>query len=219
MSYLQILIPAQSFPHSKSRLREHLGPDERAAISQGMLRRMLTVLCQPAQPWKITVLSNDDHVRSFAESHGAHSLPDFPKVQGHGAQLRAFAEQLAPTTPLLIFMSDLPLFDIDAFHALLQACEDSDILLAPDRFDQGTNAAYFSNAAFRRLAFGHADSFQRHLDAAPPDARLTVHRAPAFQYDIDVVDDLEALRRWLCAHRQLSLDTAELVRWLAGSHA
>lgn len=191
---LHVLIPAQGFTQAKSRLAPMLTPDEREALSRWMLQNMLDVLGGAADHIVTHVLSRDAVVHRLATATGARPAHDRPELRGHGDQLRAFADALPRDDALLVLMSDLPLFDAAAFDALLAACADADVLLAPDRHALGTNAAYFASGAVRRLCFGHADSFERHLGAVPAEARVRVFRAPAFEFDLDLPEDLVAVR-------------------------
>lgn len=196
---LHVLIPAQGFTQAKSRLAPMLAPGEREALSRWMLHNMLRVLGGAAERIVTHVLSHDDEVHRLATASGARAAHDRPRLRGHGDQLRAFADALPEADALLVLMSDLPLFDAAAFEALSLACADADVLLAPDRHALGTNAAYFADGSVRRLCFGHEDSFERHLSAVPPRARVRVFRAPAFEFDLDVPEDLAAIRAQLRA--------------------
>lgn len=213
---MRIILPAQRFEHAKSRLADVWTRAERARNAQWMLERVLTSIKSCGAIGQTTVLSDDAEVRAVAEAHGAQAQKDHPKIQGHGAQLRAFGDALPADEALLILMSDLPLLDADALRAFLASCAAADVVLAPDRHDMGTNAAYFATHAHRRLHFGHEDSFLRHRGDLATNARLRIHRAPAFQYDLDAPEDLRVLQQRQQDHAP---DDEELARCLWGSHA
>lgn len=213
---MHIVIPAQNFARAKSRLSDVWSADQREYAACWMLQRVLGALNACQRSRSVYVLSDDAEVRAVASSHGAQGVSDRPDIQGHGAQLRAFADTLDDDEGLLVLMSDLPLVEADAMQNLLEACHKANVLLAPDRYRMGTNAAYFRTRECRDLHFGHHDSFVRHRNAHTQRARLLIHESPAFQFDLDSADDLVALQRWQRAHRP---HDEELARCLWGSHA
>lgn len=213
---MKIVIPAQRFEHAKSRLQDAWSPAERADHAKWMLTRVLSAIEGAGKLSQTWVLSDDADVRAFAQERGASAQADRPNIDGHGAQLRAVADALDDTTGLLVLMSDLPLMTADALKELLTACATADVVLAPDRHTLGTNAAFFATRTHRRLHFGHTDSFVRHRRACHDDARLIIHKAPAFQYDLDSPQDLQVLQQW---QRRYAPEDDALARCLWGSHA
>lgn len=213
---VQVVIPAQRFSCAKSRLAGIWSPERRAFCARWMLARSLQALQN--QPWvaSVTVLSNDAEVLAFAQEYGAQGAMDRPEIRGHGAQLQAYADALSTEAALLVLMGDLPLLRPAVVSEFFERCVDHDVVLAPDRHDLGTNAAYFAHERHRKLHFGHADSFVRHRQAVRTDARLYVTRAPEFQLDLDSPEDLDALGCWA---RRYAPEDEELARFLDGSHA
>lgn len=213
---MHILIPAQRFQHSKSRLSQQFDAEERSELSRWMLGRVLRSFAEAAPQSTLHVLSNDVEVLHFAKGFGASASHDRPNIVGHGNQLRAFAAEFPPQESLLVVMSDLPIISRASARTLIEQCHNHRVVLAPDRHRLGTNAAFFRDASCRQLHFGHADSFVRHQQAHQNHCGYACHEAPAFHFDLDELDDLQALRDW-----QLESDVQddELTRWLAGSHA
>lgn len=181
-----------------------------------MLARVIDAFLSSELDLRVHVLSNDPDVLDFASQLGALPAHDRPNVRGHGDQLRAFASALAENDSLLVVMSDLPLMTRADAQAILHACEDASVLVAPDRHRLGTNAAYFRDASCRELHFGHADSFLRHEAAHAQRAGYRCFSSPAFQLDLDEPADLDAL----CAFTgPLPAQEDAFARWLCGSHA
>lgn len=213
---MHIVIPAQSFSRAKSRLSSVWSNEQRANAARTMLGGVLDALLASDGGHSVYVLSDDADVRRFAASRGAQGIADRPDVQGHGKQLRAFADTLDDDANLLVLMSDLPLLDAHAMQNLLSDCHHANVLLAPDRLQMGTNAAYFRGRACRDLHFGHEDSFVRHQHAHREKEKLIIHESPAFQFDLDSPEDLLELQQWQRRHRPQDED---LARCLWGSHA
>lgn len=213
---MDILIPAQRFSQSKSRLSTRFSEAERSELSRSMLGRVLDAFISASPNARVHVLSNDPEVLDFSTLRGAQPAHDRPNVRGHGDQLRAFASALNEDQALLVVMSDLPLITPKDAQTILQACEDASVLTAPDRHQLGTNAAYFRDGSCRELHFGHADSFLRHEAAHAQRAGYRCFQAPAFQLDVDEPEDLDALCDFVA--QRPDQDDA-LVRWLCGSHA
>lgn len=213
---VHVVIPAQCFTRAKSRLAGIWSQERRAFCARWMLTRSIQALQTQGWAEAITVLSDDSEVLEFAGELGAKPAADRAEIQGHGAQLQAYADALDDDVALLVLMSDLPLMHPAAIAEFFEHCADHDVVLAPDRHDLGTNAAYFAHRRHRHLHFGHRDSFLRHHKAVRDDARYHVMRAPAFQMDLDSPDDLQAVQRWAQVHAP---EDEELARCFWGSHA
>jgi 2-phospho-L-lactate guanylyltransferase len=95
---------------------------------------------------------------------------------------------------LLVVLPDLPLVHADNITALVQRSTPHSVVLAPDRHGLGTNALLVRPADAMPVAFGEG-SFARHCAAAQQrQLRVHVFDAQGTAFDVDTLDDVEALQ-------------------------
>jgi 2-phospho-L-lactate/phosphoenolpyruvate guanylyltransferase len=179
-----VLVPVKAFGRAKLRLAEVLDGPARAALAREMADRVLTA----AAPLPVAVVCDDDEVSAWAESRGARVLWR-PGHGLNGAVNDAVATLAAEGLDrVLVTHADLPL--ATGFDELLAAADD-EVVLVPDRHEDGTNVASIPAASGFTFAYGPG-SFPRHCDEAARLAlTLTVHRPPRLTWDVDVPADLE----------------------------
>lgn len=184
---MDILIPCKSFRCGKSRLSSVLSPDARATLCREMLERTLAVL--EGINARIAIVTDDAEVAALAHAQGAITLPD-PGL-GLNPALRAGADLLGGTAPLIILPTDLP--GLSA-AALLAAAARPGITLVPDRHHDGTNLLILPGHLRHNFAFTYGPgSLARHsAEAARLGAPLTIHHDEALAMDIDTGEDLAA---------------------------
>lgn len=188
-------MPHRGVHAGKSRLAAVLADAARARLNRWLLERTLAAVgawlgdaarCVVVSPCEVTL--------ALARKAGATALPEDPSTVDLNAALVQAAEHVAAqgAQRVLILPCDLPYLDAAALQALdAVPVADTDVVIAPDRHHQGTNALLV-NAAVREFAFG-VDSYARHL--AQGNARgvrtvACVH--PALAFDLDTVDDFAA---------------------------
>ena len=193
--YLYVIVPHRGVNAGKSRLSAMLGDVARARLNRWLLAHTLAVVSAwLADARRCIVVSPCEVTLALARKTGAAVLPepaatpDLNAALGHAA---AHATALGARR-LLVLPCDLPRLDgaaLEALHGVPAA--DSDMVIAPDRHHQGTNALLV-DAGVREFSFG-ADSYARHLALGNARGVCTVacvHAALAF--DLDTADDFEA---------------------------
>lgn len=193
--HLHVIVPHRGVNAGKSRLSAVLGDVARGRLNRWLLAHTLTVVsawladarrCIVASPCEVTL--------ALARKAGAVALPEPATTPDLNAALARAAAHAAArgARRLLVLPCDLPRLDMAALEALSAVpAADSDVVIAPDRHHQGTNALLV-DAGVREFSFG-ANSYARHLalgNARGVCAVACVHAALAF--DLDTADDLEA---------------------------
>ena len=194
LSPVAAVAPMKPLAQSKTRLAAALPPERRAALSLAMLRSVLCAL-RRSRVGRIIVVGGDARVRDEARERGAEwRADDFGNL--NAALAAAFRDLRAEGTPAAYIPADLPLLAPEDVDALLAASQDGAALTLCPAHDGGTNAivAPLSAAGFEPLL--GIGSFRRHKRSAETlGLRPRVARIPAFERDLDTVEDLRICLR------------------------
>jgi 2-phospho-L-lactate guanylyltransferase len=183
-----IIIPAKPFPEAKTRLAPALSLQERAALSEGLLRRTIEIAGAVGQ---VVVVSRSAVVWQVAQEAGAWALvehtPDLNAAIRQGVQWagRRGAEVV------LILPADLPLLSVRDLVELtsLGRQERPCVVIAPCRRGRGTNALLLRPPDVIAPHFGAA-SFAVHQAAAhAAGVAPRIYRAAGLAFDLDTPGD------------------------------
>ncbi len=194
---LHIVLPVRGLAEGKSRLASVLKPAQRVELNQKLLVHTLDVL----RAWRgdlaqCIVVSACERVLGIARAASAVTVIE-PGASGLNAAVTLGAAQAAHSGArrVLVLPCDLPLLTPQALASLIERAPPADVALAPDLSGSGTNALIIDVAHAFEFQFG-PDSFALHSrSAAAAGARVWVHCAPEFAFDLDTPDDLERWRR------------------------
>jgi 2-phospho-L-lactate guanylyltransferase len=163
----------------------------RVALVIGMMHTVLDALAESQCLDDIVVVSPDQVVLHLARLRGAVAL--MQRGSGLNPALEQARASLVPGSSLLAIPADLPLvqpFDIRSFVGVMA---NTDVVLAPDRYDHGTNALGLAPRTPFAFAFGPG-SFARHAQAATDGGLLvSVLRSAGLAQDVDLPDDLKTI--------------------------
>jgi 2-phospho-L-lactate guanylyltransferase len=152
---------------------------------------MATTVLAAAAPLPVWVVCDDETVAAWATAAGAKVSwqPGRGLNEAVGA---AVAEQaVAGVGRVIVAHGDLPL--ARELSWLADTGTPDEVVLVPDRRDDGTNVACLPSDAGFRFAYG-AGSFDRHrAEAARLGLPLRVVRDAALGWDVDIPDDLAAV--------------------------
>ncbi len=182
-----VLVPVKAFHQAKLRLAASLDAAARAALAE----RMATTVLAAASPLPVWVVCDDDAVASWATAAGA-GVSWQPGRGLNDAVGAAVAEQAAAGVGrVIVAHGDLPL--ARELSWLVDPATPDEVVLVPDRRDDGTNVACLPTDAGFRFAYG-AGSFGRHrAEAVRLGLPLRIARDAALGWDVDVPDDLTAV--------------------------
>ncbi|NMB87110.1 MAG: 2-phospho-L-lactate guanylyltransferase [Chloroflexi bacterium] len=193
---LWAVIPVKPFQQGKSRLTAVLREEQRSQLNQILLENTLTIVGQAAHINNIVVISRDSKVLDTARAYTQWTIYE-QTSQGLNAALSTAAQFVVKQggDQICVLPTDLPLLtsgDVDAFVSL--ANEEPEIVIAPDRKRDGTNALLMNPVGVIPFSFGRK-SFTRHLEHARlQHARSAVYEKPSMGFDLDLPEDLEWLK-------------------------
>lgn len=191
MSHVFALIPVRSLRHGKTRLAGRLSDAERLALSSQLLSATLAALQASSVVAATWVISGDAEARGLAASYGAAVLPELG-VDLNDTLSQVLARLPEHVTHALILPLDLPWLAAERVDALVTHAVETgaDVVIAPDRWEGGTNALVLRRPFRLQPAFGPA-SLARHVaQARALGLRELVYRDPALAFDLDTPADL-----------------------------
>jgi 2-phospho-L-lactate/phosphoenolpyruvate guanylyltransferase len=188
------ILPVKPFNDAKSRLKPVLGSAERRELARSLMRQSLDVLLDCREFVHVLVVSSDQEALTLATQQGALTLAE------SGFELNAALEEARQfaiaggAASLLVLASDLPLLAASDIDALIAAGRDADIVIAPDRRGEGTNALLLQPASAIEFSFGVA-SFPRHVGLAS-ESGLSWRELnlSGLAFDVDLPEDWNDLQ-------------------------
>ena len=185
------IIPMKPLSDGKSRLAKALSPEERANISIGMLKRVLSAL-SGASIDPIWVVGGDDRVKNLARNQGGIWFEEMGRNLNDTID-KAIEQVFRRGKSALYIAGDLPFVKPSDIHSFIQASRGAgNVTLAPARRDGGTNAMLIPNGVQFKPELGRR-SFSKHLSqAARSETSVAISYSPGLGFDLDVVDDLES---------------------------
>ena len=195
---MHALVPVKRFLEAKTRLAGHLTRAARAQLAQQMIEHVLAQISR-VPGLQVTVVSSESVVPTLCRHFGCGWLPEDDLGVGLNEILSSALRCLhrSGTRRVLILHADLPrlrtadVASLVARHA--QASFGNDLVLVPDRHEQGTNALICSLPLAFELQYG-LGSFQLHQGAARARGlRVEVERLESLAWDVDVIGDLDDL--------------------------
>ncbi|MDR3574948.1 MAG: 2-phospho-L-lactate guanylyltransferase [Anaerolineaceae bacterium] len=195
---LWAIIPVKPLRRGKSRLAGVLSDDERTLLNYTMLGNTLKAVSAVAEIDQVLVVSRDTSALALAREHGARTVQEEGSPELNTALRRAtLVAKAYGARGVMILPADLPLInpkDIREFVGY--SGNPPEIIIAPDRRGEGTNALLVSPAGLIDYCFGK-DSFKCHSQRAQKKAaRLVVCKIEGLSLDLDLPEDLEIFKHY-----------------------
>ncbi len=180
-----VVVPVKAFHAAKVRLAPALDPPARAALA----REMAGLVLAAAGPLPVTVVCDDPEVADWARARRV-SVGWTPGLGLDGAvEAGVAAVEADGADRVVVAHADLPLARGLADLAVAQ--QPREVVLVPDRRDEGTNVVVVPAGAGFRFAYGPG-SFDRHrAEVARLGRPLRVVRDPRLGWDVDLPADLD----------------------------
>ncbi len=194
---LWAIVPVKPLRRGKSRLAGVLTEEERTFLNYNMLGNTMKALTGVTGIHQVLVISRDPAALALAREYGARTVMEDSNSELNAALQRAtIVAAMYAAQRVLVLPADLPLITPGNIQALIaRAIKPPEIVIAPDRRREGTNALLMNPAGLIQYAFG-PNSFQAHVQEAQKfGVRVDVFEDPAFALDLDVPEDLEVLRQ------------------------
>lgn len=195
---LWTIVPVKPLRRGKSRLSSILSEDERTVLNQTMLINTLKTLRQVKEIETILVVSRDPMALSIAREYSARTVLEDGNPELNTAIRRAASVAKAYfANEILVLPADLPLIkpeDIIKFIHL--SGKPPEIIISPDRRNDGTNALLINPADLIEYQYGPG-SFLAHINSAKKkNARIEIVESETFGLDLDLPEDLEILKKY-----------------------
>jgi 2-phospho-L-lactate guanylyltransferase len=194
---LWAIVPVKPLKRGKSRLASVLSEDERTILNQSLLINTIKTLNEVPEIDTILVVSRDPYALALAREHKARTVLEDGSPELNTALRRAaMVAQAYQANEILVLPADLPLItakDLQRFIA--HSGNPPEVIIAPDRRRDGTNALYINPAGLIEFKYGEG-SFKIHLELAEKaKARIEIVEDSTFGLDLDLPEDLELLRK------------------------
>lgn len=194
---LWAIVPVKPLRRGKSRLSTVLTEDERTNLNKTMLINILKTLQRVEEVDTILVVSRDPFALALARDFNARTVLEDGNPELNTALRRAaMVAQAYQVHEILVLPADLPLIKPDHLKEFIShSGMPPEIVIAPDRRRNGTNALYINPAGLIEFCYGPG-SFEIHIkNAKAANARIDIVKSPVFGLDLDLPEDLEYLRQ------------------------
>ena len=194
---LWAIVPVKPLRRGKSRLSGVLSEEERTFLNYTMLGNTMKALSEAPSVAQTLVISRDPAALALARNFGARTVMEDSNSELNQALQRAtLVSMVGGANRTLILPADLPLITGERIEALIQeAQKPPEIVIAPDRHRQGTNALLVDPGGLIGYFFG-PESFQKHCEQAESKgAKVTIFEDTQFALDLDLPEDLDLLQQ------------------------
>jgi 2-phospho-L-lactate guanylyltransferase len=185
------VLPVKTFAAAKTRLAADLGVPQ-PEVAEEMAVGVLRALCASSLDG-VLVVTRERRVMDVAEAEGAEIVEE-EELRGHSfaASLGVRAALERGAERVLLAAGDCPLLAAADVDALLEGHREPGVVILTDRHGTGTNGLLLTPPTAIPPSFGMG-SRERHAELAHrAGVAWTVEEIPAFAYDVDTADDLEA---------------------------
>ena len=186
------VIPMKPLAECKTRLSRVLGPQERADLTIGMLRRVLLAI-RGAGVDPCWVMGGDERIRNIARTLGATWMEDLGRNL-NDTITKSFESARMRGVSALYLPGDLPFIKPSDIHQLIRSAEHQhNVTLSPARRDGGTNAICvpYELLPYFRPELG-SNSFRKHVGtAARMGVSVAFYYSSGMGFDLDDGSDLE----------------------------
>lgn len=193
---LWAIIPVKPLKRGKSRLASVLSEEERTALNQSMLINTLKTLKQVGEIDTILVVSRDPAALAIARDFSARTVLEDGSPELNTALRRASKVAMAyHANEILVLPADLPLIKpeniIDFYN---RSGNPPEVIIAPDRRKDGTNALYINPAELIEFCYGPGSFLIHKQSAEKAGANVTIVESEILGLDVDLPEDLEELK-------------------------
>lgn len=194
---LWAIVPVKPLRRGKSRLASVLSEDERTDLNRNMLVNTIKTLKAVPEIDMILVVSRDPAALALAREYDARTVLEDGSPELNTALRRASkVAQAYQAMEILVIPADLPLVKPEDIQSFLQhSGNPPEVIIAPDRRKDGTNALFINPADLIEFRYGK-NSFNVHLDLAKKaNARVEVVEMESIALDLDLPEDLDFLKK------------------------
>jgi 2-phospho-L-lactate guanylyltransferase len=188
------VVPINKLASAKSRLAPYLSEADRRELVFWMASHVLAALQDSELVESIAVVSPDPLVLRWVKEQGL--LPLFQAGDGLNAGLdlgRRWAADVVGAEAMLVLLGDLPCVTPDEISRLLHHSTPPKLVLAPDRFERGTNGMLLPLEVDMPFVFGESSLQRYQAQACEIGFPVELFRAPGLTFDVDTLAELSLL--------------------------
>lgn len=194
---LWAIVPVKPLRRGKSRLSKVLSEDERTSLNKTLLVNTLKTLQKVEEIDTTLVVSRDPSALALARDYGARTVLEDGSPELNTALRRAASvAQAYQAHEIIVLPADLPLLTWEHMKEFLaHSGQPPEVIIAPDRRHDGTNALYINPPGLIPFCYGPG-SFNIHVEAASKaGSRIEIIDDPIFSLDLDLPEDLDYLKQ------------------------
>lgn len=192
---LWAIVPVKPLKRGKSRLATVLSETERTTLNQSMLVNTLKTLKSIAEIETVLVVSRDPSALAIARDYEARTVLEDGNPELNTALRRAsMVAKAYLANKILVLPADLPLMKAEHIKDFLALSGgEPEIIIAPDRRKDGTNALFINPSDLIDFYYGPG-SYNLHINAAKAkNATIKVVENEVLGLDLDLPEDLNLL--------------------------
>jgi 2-phospho-L-lactate guanylyltransferase len=196
------IVPLKPLNRTKSRLSPVLSQAQRERLSKQIFVNTLTTLKKVQGIGGVLVVSRDTGALALARHHEVQTVQESGAPELNDALTRATeVVRLWNAQGVLIVPADIPLLRVRDLENMLELSNgEPEIIIAPDRYERGTNALLVRPPGLIPYRYGGA-SYPRHVaEAKAVGAAVQVYRSFNLGLDLDTPIDLEEYRETMSQH-------------------
>jgi 2-phospho-L-lactate guanylyltransferase len=190
---IEAIVPLKSLALAKARLASQLDDTDRQALVSAMAQDVVAQLVRHPNIDVVSVVLGDGWDVSLFDGDSLRALWE---REWHGRDLNSAlvgAIERSTAERLLLVHGDLPWLGAADLDEVLQAGESVDVVLCPDRLQEGTNLVSFARVCGFSPQFGTA-SRSRHIEAAHALGLTCAElQLPGTSSDVDTEEDMATL--------------------------
>jgi len=193
---LWAIVPVKPLQRGKSRLSSILSVTERTTLNQSMLVNTLKTLKSITEIDTVLVVSRDPAALAVARDFDARTVLEDGSPELNTALRRAaMVAKAYYANQILVMPADLPLMKAEHIKDFLALSNQApELIIAPDRRRDGTNALFINPADLIDFYYG-LGSFEKHIAAAKKTgANIQIVENEALGLDLDLPEDLQLLK-------------------------
>lgn len=192
---LWAIVPVKPLKRGKSRLSSILSVTERTTLNQSMLVNTLKTLKSISEIDTVLVVSRDPAALAIARDFEARTVLENGSPELNTALRRAaMVAKAYYANQILVIPADLPLVKVEHIKEFLRLSHQApELIIAPDRRKDGTNALFINPADLIDFYYG-PKSFNKHINAAKlKGAAIQIVESEVLGLDLDLPEDLQIL--------------------------
>lgn len=193
---LWAIVPIKPLRRGKSRLASVLSEKEREQLNQTLLTKTIRCLKEIKEIDEILIVSYDPSALTISREYGVRTIQESPNTNINKALRKGtMAAMTFNVSSILIVPADLPFIEPAAIRELLgKAHKSPEIVIAPDRRMNGTNALFINPVGILDYDFGMW-SFRKHIEQAErKKIRIEIYNNDKLSFDLDIPEDLDYLK-------------------------